>query len=359
MSISSKNIVLALSQYEDFLLDNSKVEFIINGENFKFSAIAENLNPSNRFVVFLNGALNTSKRPIFNRWSWGSKLDLNYLCIEDPFVRTSEGIGLNWYVDSFNGTSNDLVRFLDSFLVANDIKVEDVIFYGSSGGGYAAYMFSLLYPGSGSISINMQTDPKRYFKSYVEKYISIRGEEVELPDAAEFTLKSGFFPRSLVLQNLKDYFHCSEHFSRLLHDNSKGKNKNLPGNYMAHTYNDDDGHSGVPLIDSVLSHLEQVNSLSFPSEIYVRKNQFVRLIPFNKRGLACYSVKIVVPDGEKAIVFYDGERGEELGFSYSEKVGFFKYFVKSGVIEFSLKGSILGVFRISCWTKGEVVIKYV
>lgn len=156
---------------------------------------------SNTLLVFLPAVNGKNIYPYYPRRSWGKELSENYnvLYISDPyqpFPDYKEPMG-SWFI-SPDGDSTITVLAEKIKLFMEDISVENVIFYGSSMGGYAAIILSSLikdskaiaecpqiylhkHPGSRFVCENIlkedinnfSIEPLQFLKSGIQKYVYI------------------------------------------------------------------------------------------------------------------------------------------------------------------------------------------
>lgn len=95
---------------------------------------------SEKLLVFLNSASSRVKEgPIFHRISWTSSLEANMLYFEDPMYLEYDDLKCSWYYGQENKSYLKLiVEIVDDVAKKNKIKRENIVFVGSSAGGYAA-----------------------------------------------------------------------------------------------------------------------------------------------------------------------------------------------------------------------------
>lgn len=109
--------------------------------------------------VFLNGAI-TGKGatvPMFARWSYYKFMGGSALNISDPMYRMYDKLKLGWYygtekLDLQQRTADLVVKIADLI----EVKKSNIIFVGSSGGGYASIACASRISGAKSIAINPQ-----------------------------------------------------------------------------------------------------------------------------------------------------------------------------------------------------------
>lgn len=140
---------------------------------------------SNSLHVAFSGAKNSAHNYLTNpgmaRWSYHSLYDGCFLGIDDPMYYLYPNLSLGWYYgDKERFFVKDSLQVVDRVIANNGIDRNSVTFFSSSGGGYAALMASLLYPGSLSISVNPQIFISDW--NYTPAFRAITGIDLAAPD---------------------------------------------------------------------------------------------------------------------------------------------------------------------------------
>lgn len=181
----------------------------------------------NKLFVLLSGAIDREKTapPVFNRYSWAEKgvFPGSVLVISDPSVSLDGRLDLGWYVGDVDGGVSegvcDIVRF---YLRLLSLTVEDVVFWGSSGGGFAAISASIKIPGSKAVAINAQANILNYeIGRSVGRFLDFigvprLGGEVENNPEINLLSRNMAAGRILLAQNVFDKHHLECHFSNML-----------------------------------------------------------------------------------------------------------------------------------------------
>lgn len=120
---------------------------------------------SNTLLVFLPAVNGKNIYPYYPRQSWGKELSKRYnvLYISDPYQQLpeyKEPMG-SWFI-SPDGVSTLEILAKKIELFMKEILVENVVFYGSSMGGYAAIILSSLISNSKAIA----ECPQTYLKNH-------------------------------------------------------------------------------------------------------------------------------------------------------------------------------------------------
>lgn len=142
---------------------------------------------SNKLLVTFDGARTSNggdirKIPYFPRWSWYPYINANFLCIEDPMYYRYEKLKLGW----FYGTEKEnFIQYTAEIIlaIANrfEISIDNIILYGSSGGGTAAILIGAVLKGVKVIALNAQVELSNF--SYAKKFEAITGIDLTNKDS--------------------------------------------------------------------------------------------------------------------------------------------------------------------------------
>lgn len=182
--------------------------------NVHIDLFVEDRNCETTVVVF-HTALNPSMvtTPVFVGRGLLEGLDVNVICCSDPALEL--GVGLGWFIGKKGlDFQEDLTRAIGHVLTSFGSH-KHLVFYGPSGGGFAALYYSSRFPGSLAIPVNPQTDIDDYAEEAVKSYCTIAwGTDAGASVPAVTDLRpqySGEIPNHvLYLQNLGDRAHINQ-----------------------------------------------------------------------------------------------------------------------------------------------------
>lgn len=165
------------------VIPDGKIRIDINNARFECFFHAAN---SKKLFVILDGARTgggvVRPIPIYSRWSWYPFVDVNWLCIEDPMYYKYDNLLLGWFWgDEANNYRGYVALIAAKIATYLGIKKDDVVFYGSSGGGTAAIHSAALYGGGVAVSINGQINFE-YCHQDIVNFINITGIDIHKPD---------------------------------------------------------------------------------------------------------------------------------------------------------------------------------
>lgn len=145
-------------------IEDGRFNTIVNDIEFECLFIRKN---AKSLYVQLSGSRELDDTlPIFKRWSYSSFMDGSVLSIADPMYRKFDKLKLGWYYGTKEEAyCNYIIQIIESIAKYIGIKNENIIFYASSGGGYAALYCATKMEGTTAIVINPQIDLSLYYYS--------------------------------------------------------------------------------------------------------------------------------------------------------------------------------------------------
>ncbi|MFV7563612.1 hypothetical protein ACNPAA_17710 [Aeromonas sp. PS2Canimalfood6] len=165
--------------------------------------ILSHIRPNPEFIVVLfNGATNNERdhsQPNFMRWSWAEEHKFSFISIDDPIVSNFRTTNLAWYVgtDEFD-LQKYINNIINTILTKVKLSTNNVVFYGSSGGGFAAIMAATILKGSSAVVNNPQTDILKYSKRFVELFSTCFGKD-------EQVIRDHYYYRFCLIRAFKHY----------------------------------------------------------------------------------------------------------------------------------------------------------
>ena len=143
--------------------------FFIPYKNIDFDCLFKKNHESNRLYVLFSGARQENMPPVFTRWSYCMYVNGSMLNIDDPMCKLNQKLELRWYYGTETESYCDyIVEIVEEFAKQNGFK--DIVFFSSSGGGYAALYCACKLDGSMAVAINSQFDLSSYsYAGVIEK----------------------------------------------------------------------------------------------------------------------------------------------------------------------------------------------
>lgn len=198
----------------------------------------------------LHGAKDRSinSEPFFDRWSWTDVFSGYMLSISDPTLQLDSNLALAWYGGNYDEHPlTVVVEIVKSIAKKYGISNSDIIFWGSSGGGFASMYASIDIEGASSVVFNPQTAVLDYHEKHVKNFLSSCfniNDLSNLPPSILDRLLLNFYriknssSKIMVFQNINDGFHYVNHYLRL----KKKVSDNRLRNFSFYTYYDAVGH---------------------------------------------------------------------------------------------------------------------
>lgn len=189
----------------------------ISIEDWQFDIFFNFINTKKLYIILSGSRKIGDPLPLFKRWSWNSAFDGSVLYISDPMFYKFKDVTLGWYYGTYEFNIYEYINKIVG-IINNKYNFQNIIFYGSSGGGFAALQAATYYSNSFAIAINPQIYISRYY--YANNFKKHTGIDLNSPDKynrnkLDILLKqssSKFF----ILQNDSDKHDCTEHIFPLL-----------------------------------------------------------------------------------------------------------------------------------------------
>jgi len=177
---------------------------------FKFKLKPENP----RLIIFSNGAVDFSKShpPVFSRSSWYQDYNANCIYVDDKTIHGTNctigwGVGTKdrYYLKDYSEIIKEIVKILH-------INTSNIIYYGSSAGGFMSMMLATLHKDTLAIVNNPQVyahrfgDGSQVKKLYNSNFPGLTPKEIHEKYGYRFSLtnlisKEKYVPNILYIQN--------------------------------------------------------------------------------------------------------------------------------------------------------------
>ena len=229
-----------------------------------------------RLYVLLTGAVDRRRitLPKFARWSWAPRYPGHVLAVDDPTLELDPALELGWFM----GTARDdatqaLARAVQALARRLGVEPAGVVFYGSSGGGFAALAAAARLPGSTAVAINPQVDASRFFARQRDDLLRIAFGGMPAAQASQdmperfcmqHVWRDAAGCRAIVVQNRLDRHHYQEHFPLLAQalglPSSTGYSRDH--RHFAFVYDDPAGHGPEPahMVDAIIALSERFSA---------------------------------------------------------------------------------------------------
>jgi hypothetical protein len=252
---------------------DSPIIYVLRPYNKLNLSILARIQPNPIYLVVLFNAATTCNRstePTFMRWSWAEKADLSYIIIDDPIVSSSESTNIAWYIglNEFD-LQGYICNLINNILIKTNLNPCNVIFSGSSGGGFASLMASIRLKGSNAVVNNPQTDVLKYSRRLRAQFIDIFGEDETIIKKCYYHRFSvnkamdyyNYAPNVLYRQNIKDKSHLNQHFNPFhKHYHNFVKQQDLAKPCLnVIMYDDPRGHSSVATYEDFICDINKAN----------------------------------------------------------------------------------------------------
>lgn len=270
--------------------NNVKYEFLI-----RFSSNNKNL------ICFGSGAYAPEEKislPIFRRHSWQNKFEESVIYYNDPTLYNNPDLLLGWGVGKndewYLMVISNIIRILAS---KNDISPENMLFFGSSGGGFTSIILSTFIKNSAVMVNNPQMFLIKYVSAVFDKMINSCFDNLELEtiltqynyrfDVVEIFKHEQHMPQITYIVNTDSENDIFNQLIPFINSLASFEHFNIINVIL---YHDEQGHGGVfdtqETIKLIKNHFNENNRSLINNQIYSLRNQLVakenNIITINK-----------------------------------------------------------------------------
>ncbi len=207
----------------------------IRGVALHLSSQPSRSSAADTLLIAFHGAVDRATRPTpaFIPFLPGTGEEVHQVAIADPSLRTSSDISMGWYAGDCGFESQ---RVLPDFFqeISRALDVRRTIYFGTSGGGFAALFYSKQHDGSLALVGNPQTSIANYYPRHIANYLSSCWPGVssisDLSGRVDTDLAAIYSGRAtgnhvVYLQNSTDHFHLFGHMAPFLSSIRSGETR--------------------------------------------------------------------------------------------------------------------------------------
>lgn len=176
--------------------------------------------------------------PNFYRWTWAvnNMFPGNVIVVSDPTFYLDPELSAGWLVGTKEEDATlNFCEIVKAFIKVLKIPYRNIVFWGSSAGGFAAMQLCKYFPGSAAVAVNAQTDIYK-FEKYGPLYrLSFKGlsdAEINRNYKNRLTTIANIdkFKRNKIFmaQNILDAHHYEEHFKPFMRAAMNDESPQLP-----------------------------------------------------------------------------------------------------------------------------------
>lgn len=165
--------------------------------------------------------------PIFSGREVTDSLPVNRIFVSDPSLQFSAEMNVAWFAGNRHQRLQESLAQVIGHAFESHERARRIVFFGPSGGGFAALYFASRFPGSVAIASNPQTDIARYDPIHVGNYMRFAwgrqwepGSSFDLPEHVATDLTRIYSEpvdaEVYYLQTARDVTHIEDHCGRFL-----------------------------------------------------------------------------------------------------------------------------------------------
>jgi hypothetical protein len=158
------------STKEKFIIHDSQATYSTFVNNMKFDCYINNKKNTDKLIVMLPGAIDRTKvLQNFQRYSWSKDINHSMISFLDPTIQENNDLSIGWFQGEQNNFAlTNLISLLFRIIKDNNIKEENIVFFGSSAGGFSVLQLANAFNKSKIIAIN----PQLYLYNYSQLHFN-------------------------------------------------------------------------------------------------------------------------------------------------------------------------------------------
>lgn len=244
--------------------NNVKYEFLV-----RFSSTIKNL------ICFGSGSYDPKKGilpPIYRRHSWQKVFEESVIYYNDPTLYNDLNLTLGWGVGKNEEWYLPIIADIISILAKkNGTEPENILFFGSSGGGFTAIILSTFIKNSTVMVNNPQillTKWKGLFNAMIEKCFDNMDLETILKeynyrfDVIEFFKREKYMPPITYIVNINSKDDILIHFNHFINSLASFEYFNEQVNIVI--YQDENGHDGIYSKQKTIKMIKNHFNVNYP-----------------------------------------------------------------------------------------------
>lgn len=259
--------------------NNVKYEFLI-----RFSSSDKNL------ICLGSGAYDRKKEkilpPIFRRHSWQSEFEESVIYYNDPTLYIDPEIALGWCIGKNDNWYLLVIKEIIGILASkNGIAPENILFFGSSGGGFTAIILSTLIKNSAVMVNNPQIFLTRYARKHFDTMIKHCFDNLALErilnqyghrfNVVEIFKREKYMPHITYIVNTDSESDISNQLIPFINSLTSFEYFNDQVDILL--YQNENGHNGQldteKTIELIKNHFKKKNELTIKHQICLLQNE--------------------------------------------------------------------------------------
>jgi poly(ribitol-phosphate) beta-N-acetylglucosaminyltransferase len=334
MDVDEK-IILNFSELKSANLPVNKLfELQVNKNHVKYEFLVRFSSNNKNLICFGSGAYYPKKfsPPVYNRHRWQSEFEESVIYYNDPTLYNNSKITLGWGVGKneewYLLSISEIIRILAS---KNRVTPENILFFGSSGGGFTSIILSTLFKNSAAIVNNPQVFVMNYNKAHIDNMMEACFDNSDLDtvlneyghrfDAIRMFKREGYIPPINYLINIDSKADVINQLMPFI--NSLLSFDNFNHQMKVLSYPNPEGHNGLLEKEDTLQLIKN-HFLKKPvdiTHIIKDKDQFLKINTTNVEYDDGISVITPSYKGEKHISkLLDSIKNQELPYNLFEVI---------------------------------------
>lgn len=145
------------------------------------------------------------KPPFIDRWSWFKFFEESFIAYADPIFFYDDKITLGWFVGDEQWYADTIASIIKKLAINQKISANNILFYGSSGGGFISIVLGTLIKESKVLVNNSQFTIMNYHKFHINNLLDVLKREFPLLSESEIVESLGYRLNTIELFKKEKY----------------------------------------------------------------------------------------------------------------------------------------------------------
>ena len=191
-NLSNTEIHLKIDEIEDFKFPQDKdFKLKVTHNNIEYDFIIKLSSRNKNLIAFGSGAFSRDrttssgkliKPPYIHRWSWYKYFDESFIAYADPMFYLDDELTLGWYVGEKDWYLEIISIIIKKICINQNIADENILFFGSSGGGFSSIGLACLIKDSKALVNISSFSVKDISQNHYDNLMNVLKRELNLSE---------------------------------------------------------------------------------------------------------------------------------------------------------------------------------
>lgn len=191
-TLSNKEINLKIDEIENFdFPQDEDFKLKVTHNNVEYDFVVKLSSRNKNLIAFGSGAFSRDrttssgkliKPPYIHRWSWHKYFDESFIAYADPMFYLDDELTLGWYVGEKDWYLEIISKIIEKICINQNISHNNILFFGSSGGGFSSIGLSCLIKDSKALVNISSFSVRDISEQHYENLMNVLKRELNLSE---------------------------------------------------------------------------------------------------------------------------------------------------------------------------------